>query len=593
MKNGCNGRILRVNLSPDKTRIRVEEPKEDFYRTYFGGWGFVAYYLLKEVPPGTDPLSPENKLIFALGPLTGVRLAGNARNAVGAKSPLTGLFGESDVGGWWNAELKHAGYDAIIVEGKAPNPVYLWIQDGEVEIRDATHLWGKPTAESQAMIRQELGDSHIRTAQIGLAGENRVRYACIINDLKHTAGRTGMGAVMGSKNLKAIACRGHHPPRIADREAVREIRRWFSDHYEALSGDLVQYGTGVNLQGSSDTGGLPTHNFRDGVFDGAQKISAETVMETIGVPMKGCYACPVRCKKVVEADEPYKVDKIYGGPEYETLASLGSCCGIDDAVAISKGHELCNAYGIDTISGGVSIAFAMECYEKGLLSKEETGGLDLRFGNAQAMVTLLEWIAHRQGFGDFVAEGCQRMAEKIGKGSEAFAVHTKGQEVPMHDPRARTEELSMSYVLSPTGADHVHTNLWNIFKNCATMCVIPRYDREQMRDLVNGVTGWDLTVDDLEKVGERAMGMARVFNALEGEIAEDDQTALRFLTGFAFGPREGQHIDPDELKKSKWEYYAKMGWDPLLAVPTPAMLKELGIGWVADTLKRYDDKLPG
>ena len=590
MNNGCNGRILRVNLS--RNEIQVEEPQEDFYRTYFGGWGFVAYYLLKEVPPGTDPLSPENKLIFALGPLTGVRIAGNARNAVGAKSPLTGLFGESDVGGWWNAELKHAGYDAIIVEGKAQNPVYLGIQDGEVEIRDATHLWGKPTAESQTAIRQELGDRHIRTAQIGRAGENRVRYACIINDLRHTAGRGGIGAVMGSKNLKAIVCRGHNPPRIADRQAVGELRRWFSENYKELSGTLPQYGMGFNLKGSSDGGGLPTHNFRDGVFEGAEKISAETVMETIGVRMGGCYACPVKCKKVVQAQEPYKVHQIYGGPEYETLGSLGSCCGIDDAVAISKGHELCNAYGIDTISAGVSIAFAMECYEKGLLTREDTDGLDLHFGNAQAMVTLLEWIAHRRGFGDFVAEGCKRMSEKIGNGSEAFAVHTKGQEVPMHDPRARGAELGMSYVISPTGADHVHTNVWSIFKNCATMCVVPGYNKEQMRDLVNGVTGWDLTVDDLEKVGERAMAMARVFNAPEGVTAEDDQTAPRFLTGFSFGPREGQHIDPDELKKAKQEYYGKMGWDPLLAVPTRAKLNELGIGWVADTLDRYG-KLPG
>ena len=373
MNNGCNGKILRVDLSRD--HIQVEEPEEEFYRTYFGGWGFVAYYLLKEVPPGVDPLSPENKLIFAPGPLTGSPIAGASRNAVGGKSPLTGLFGEADVGGWWNAELKRAGYDAIIVEGRAEKPVYLWIQDGEVEIRDAAHLWGKTTKESQAMIRKELDDNRIRTAQIGLGGENMVRYACVINDLKHAAGRTGMGAVMGSKNLKAIACRGHQAPKMAHRKAVDEIRKWFAANYMELNEGLAKYGTGFNLQGSSDGGGLPTHNFRDGVFEGAQQISAETVLETLGLPMEGCYACPVRCKKVVAAKEPYKVDKIYGGPEYETLAALGSCCGVDDAVAVSKGHELCNAYGIDTISAGVSIAFAMECYEKGLLTAEDTGGV--------------------------------------------------------------------------------------------------------------------------------------------------------------------------------------------------------------------------
>jgi len=398
MNNGCNGKILRVNLS--SSDISVEEPEEDFYRTYFGGWGFVAYYLLNEVPPEVEPLAPENKLIFALGPVTGVPIAGSARNAVGAKSPLTGLFGEGDVGGWWNAELKRAGYDAIIVEGKAEKPVYLWIHDGEAEIKDASHLWGKPTAESQTMIRQELDDRRIRTAQIGPGGENMVRYACIINDLRHTAGRSGIGAVMGSKNLKAVACRGHHLPQIADPKPVREMQKWLLENYEERCGTLPQYGMGFNLKGSSDGGGLPTHNFRDGVFEGAENISAETVMESIGVRMGGCYACPIKCKKVVQAQEPYKVLQIYGGPEYETLASLGSCCGIDDAVAVSKGHEICNAYSIDTISAGVSIAFAMECYENGLLTKEDTGGLELNFGNADAMVELLELIAHRKGFGD-------------------------------------------------------------------------------------------------------------------------------------------------------------------------------------------------
>jgi len=582
MKNGCNGKILRTNLS--SSDISVEEPEEDFYRTYFGGWGFVAYYLLNEVPPEVEPLAPENKLIFALGPVTGVPIAGSARNAVGAKSPLTGFFGEADVGGWWNAELKRAGYDAIIVEGKAEKPVYLWIHDGEVEIKDATHLWGRTTKDSQEMIRQELGDNRIRTAQIGAGGENLVRYACIINDLKHAAGRSGMGAVMGSKNLKAVVCRGHNLPEMANPQAVRDIARWLTDNYQELSGNLAKYGTGVNLKGSSDGGGLPTHNFRDGVFEGAERISAETVLENIGVGMEACWGCPIRCKKVVAVEEPYKVDPIYGGPEYETLASLGSCCGIDDAKAISKAHELCNAYSIDTISAGVSIAFAMECYEKGLLTKEDTGGLELTFGNAEAMVELIELIAQREGFGDFVAEGTKRMSEKIGKGSEAFAVHTKGQEVPMHDPRARRPELGMNYVMSPTGADHVHTSIWTIFKNCATMCVMLPYNQEQMRDIVNGVTGWNLSIGELEKVGERALDMARVFNALQGLTAKDDQTAPRFTTGFTFGPREGQHLDPEELKKSKQEYYQKMGWDTNLAIPTKAKLEELGISWVADKL---------
>jgi len=396
---------------------------------------------------------------------------------------------------------------------------------------------------------------------------------------------------MGSKNLKAVACRGHKLPDIADPKAVRAMQKWLMENYKERCGTLPQYGMGFNLKGSSDGGGLPTHNFRDGVFEGAEKISAETVMESIGVRMGGCYACPIKCKKVVQAQEPYKVRQIYGGPEYETLASLGSCCGIADAVAVSKGHEICNAYSIDTISAGVSIALSMECYENGLLTKEDTGGLELNFGNAEAMVELLELIAYRKGFGDFVAEGTKRMSEKIGKGSEAFAVHTKGQEVPMHDPRARGPQLGMSYVMSPTGADHVHTSLSSIFKNCAAICVVPPFDQEQMRDIVNGVTGWNLSIEELEKVGERAMDMARAFNTLLGQTAEDDKTAPRFTTGFTFGPREGQHIDLEELEKSRQEYYQQMGWDATLAVPTQARLEELRIGWLADKLAEYN-KLP-
>ena len=582
MNNGCNGKILRVNLTTGD--IGVDEPDEDFYRTYFGGWGMVAYYLLKEVPPGTDPLSPENKLIFALGPLTGTALAGASRNAVGAKSPLTGLFGEADVGGWWNAELKRAGYDGIIVEGRAAKPVYLWVKDGEAEIRDATHLWGKTTADSQKAIREELGDDRIRTAQIGPAGENLVRYACVINDLKHSAGRTGMGAVMGSKNLKAVACRGSKLPPLADRAAVTEVTKWFGKNYMELNEGLAKHGTGANLQGSSDKGGLPTHNFRDGVFEGAQRISADTMLEELGGRMEGCYACPVRCKKVIGAKEPYEVDEIYGGAEYETIGALGSCCEIGDPVAVSKGHELCNAYGIDTISAGVSISFAMECYENGLITKEDTGGLDLSFGNADAMITLLEQIAQRQGFGNLVAEGSKRMSEKIGQGSEAFAVQTKGQEVPMHDPRARSTELSVNYATSPTGADHVHTSLMGIFKNCAVLCVMPWYDDEKIQAIIAGVTGWELSMEELEKVGERGLDMARAFNALEGHTAADDQTAPRFLTGYPSGPREGEHLDADELKGHLAQHYEKLQWDPVRGVPTRERLAELGIEWVADAL---------
>ncbi|MCD6539051.1 aldehyde ferredoxin oxidoreductase, partial [Candidatus Bathyarchaeota archaeon] len=415
---GYAGRILRVNLTDDK--IRIESPDEKFYRRYMGGWGFIAYYLLRELESGVEPLSPVNKLIVALGPITGVPIAGSGRNAVGGKSPLTGGFGASEGGGFFGAELKKAGFDCIIIEGRAEKPVYLWIHDGEAEIRDANHIWGMYIADSQRIIREELKDNLIRTMQIGPGGENLVRYACVINDLKHAAGRTGMGAVMGSKRLKAIAVRGHGEVKVADPDKVRKLAEvmvdWASAKPRGAGGVDWGLGTGAWMTAHVLSGNLPTRNFRDGLFPNPEAISAQTIRDTILIRMDSCYACPIRCKKVVKVDEPWKVDPEYGGPEYETLAALGSNCGIDNLKAICKANELCQKYTIDTIGAGATIAFAMECYENGILTKEDTGGLDLSFGNAEAMVKLVEMIGRREGIGDLLAEGTRRAAERIGRG---------------------------------------------------------------------------------------------------------------------------------------------------------------------------------
>ena len=386
MVYGYNGEILRVDLS--RGTISVDRPSADFYRQYVGGRGFISYFLLRELGAGTDALSPENKLIFANGPVTGVPIAGSGRNSVGAKSPLTNGYGDAEVGGYWGAELKHAGYDAIIVEGKSEDPVYLWIKDGKAEIKDAKHLWGKTTGECQKLIQEELGDEHIRVAQIGLAGEKLVRYACIINDLSHAAGRTGMGAVMGSKNLKAVAVRGHSKVALSEPGVVSSLAKWFRENFKLIkrTAGLSKDGTAGLLLGLNVAGGLPTRNFQQGVFEGADKISGDAMKAGILVGQRGCYSCIVRCKPEVASGEPYNVDPAYGGPEYETLASLGSCCGIDNLEAIAKGNEICNADGLDTISTGASIAFAMECFGRGILTEKDTGGLKLNFGNAPAMV---------------------------------------------------------------------------------------------------------------------------------------------------------------------------------------------------------------
>jgi len=407
--NGYAGRVLRVNLTDGK--IGIEEPPESFYRRYLGGNGFVGYYLLKDMPTGADPLGPDNLLIFAAGTLTGIPIAGAGRSVVGAKSPLTGGYGEADVGGFWGAELKRAGFDAVVVRGQAPSPVYLWIHDGKAELRPAGHLWGMKTLECQQTMRAELGERRARTALIGPAGEKMVRYACIINDVKHAAGRTGLGAVMGSKNLKGIAARGRATVPVADAGAVRELAKYMREHWKDRSWTMHELGTVGGLNGLNAIGALPTRNFQDGQFEGAEKISGETMRDTILVDRGGCFACPIRCKRVVEViDEDYQVDRSYGGPEYETVAAFGSDCGVDDLRAISKANELCNAHGLDTISTGMAVSFAMECFENGLLTQEDTQGLDLRFGNAKAMVELTRQICERDGLGDLLAEGTAEAA---------------------------------------------------------------------------------------------------------------------------------------------------------------------------------------
>ena len=370
---GYNGKILRVNLLNNS--IATEEIREPFCRKYLGGAGFVAYFLLKELPRGVDPLGPDNKLVFATGPLTGIKLSGCARHCVGAKSPLTNTIAKAEAGEFWGSELKSAGFDAVIIEGKADKPVYLSINDGQATINDAAHLWGKNTKETQETIRTELNDKHVRVAMIGPGGEKLVRYACIMHGLYDAAGRGGLGAVMGSKNLKAIAVRGHRPPQIAKPEYVKELRDWLIANIGKVK-LFQELGSGAYMGPYEASGNLPVRNFRDGLFPNVTAIEGKTIKDTIRIGMDGCFGCLVRCKKVVKIDDPYPVDPAYGGPEYETLAALGSNCGIDNLKAICKGNELCNAYSLDTISTGGSIAFAMECFEKGLLTLQDTGGLE-------------------------------------------------------------------------------------------------------------------------------------------------------------------------------------------------------------------------
>jgi aldehyde:ferredoxin oxidoreductase len=601
---GYTGKILRVNLS--KSTYATESIDDAFCRKYLGGAGFITYFLLKELKPRIDPLSPENKLIFATGPVTGTPILGGARFSAGAKSPLSGGIALSQAGGFWGVELKRAGYDALIIEGKADEPVYLWIHDGEIDILPAKHIWGKNTKETQKTIRIEHGDENIQVAMIGPAGENQVKFACIMDGLHDAAARGGLGTVMGSKNLKAVAVRGHSPVKVANPARVRGITKWMIDNLykDWMTKANHEYGTGGPIHEDIEmSGGLPVRNWREGKFPGWKKIHAGVIKDTIRIGMEGCWGCPVRCKKICKFDDPYPVDPDYGGPEYETLASFGSNCGIDNLKAIVKANELCNAYGLDTISTGSVIAFAMECFERGLINTKDTGGIELKFGNDEALLRCIELIARRQGFGDQLAEGTARLSKKIGKGAEEFAIHVKGVDLGMHEPRL-WPSVGLGFAINPHGADHVCNahiieeemtldavaqfkveHCRQLILDCMVMChffteMIGATARAKhqttLAEMVAAVTGWDISMMELETIAERIFTMARIFNLREGFTSKDDQLPQRFFKPKIDKSLYGKALNFEEMEKAKKYYYSIMGWDEE-GVPQPKKVQELSI----------------
>ncbi len=627
MPLGYYGKILRVNLSTGE--MTVEEHDEIFYRRYLGGAAMSAYFLLKELKPGIDPLGPDNKLVMFPGVVTGVPVSGNARSGVGAKSPMTGGIGKSEVGGHFNAELKHAGFDGLIFEGRAEKPVWLWIKDEQAEIRDASNLWGKEVLETEEAIKAEVGEKFAKVCSIGPAGEKMVRYACVMHDLKDAAGRTGMGAVMGSKNLKAIAVRGKIPPAYADPDAIKALGKAIHEVVPTKAFGFHEYGTGGAMTAYNLAGNIPTRNFRDGWFENIEPITAPTIKDTIRVGMEACFGCAVRCKKVVKVDEPWISDPKYGGPEYETLGSFGTSCGIDNLAALARAHHLCSAYGLDTISTGTTIAFAMECYEKGYLTKTDTDGIELTWGNTEAMLAMIEKITRREGIGDLLAEGTRIAARRIGNGAEELAMQVKGTEIAMHEPRLK-QGLGLGYCVANHGGDHgtglhdtffekdgpnlrdeamplgiydpmpanelstrkvnLFTQLhkWRNLQDSLSYCYFVPWTHQQIVELVEATTGWNVTVEELMLVGERAITMGRAFNVREGFTPADDRLPKRFFSPPLKGnlAEKKQAIDPAQMEKVVHTYYYQMGWDPETGVPTRPTLERLGLDWLADDLEK-------
>lgn len=622
MFGGIHGKILHVDLSTGD--IRIETPPAELYRLLVGGRALVAYLLLRDLPPGTDPLAPENLLIFAPGILQGSNLPAAGRHGVGGKSPLTGAIASSEAGGWWGHEFKRAGFDALVVRGRAEKPVYLWIHDGEAEIRPAAHLWGQATLPTQEAIRRELGDERVRIAQIGPAGENRVRYAAIMHDVNRAAGRNGLGALMGSKNLKAVAVRGTMPLPVAQRSRVTAVAKWLGANYKRVMAWATAPGRGTqdSLMHWGAIGALPTRNFSLPLFAERHLLSGERNYAMFNARRDTCQACPVECKQVFTYDDPdpyRRLNPAYGGPEYEAMAAFGPTCGVSDNVAVSKANELANAYGLDAISCGASIGFVMEAFERGLLTAADTGGLVFRWGDGDVLVRAVELIAHRRGFGDFMAEGVARMSERLGPETADFNLTVKGQELPMHEPRLK-HVLGLGYAVAPVGADHMmnvhdtdfaapgdalervnairieplpplpatslseeklqlfHQELnWMHFQDCAVTCQFYAYRYEHLAEALSGVTGETFTVADILAVGARAQTLARLFNLREGFTAADDRLPSRVMRAFAEGPLAGIAITDEALAWAKRRYYELMGWDPETGVPTPAVLERLGL----------------
>jgi len=606
MPYGYNGKILKVNLN--ELNYSIEKKSEYFYRTFMGGSALATYFLLTEMKEGIDPLSPENVLVIASSVTAGAPIPGANRCTVAAKSPLTDAFGEAESGGFFSVELKKAGFDAIVIKGRSANPVYLWIKDGKLEFREATDLWNNDSGYAENKIREDLQDEKISILSIGQAGENQVRYACVVSDLRHTNGRTGLGAVFGSKNLKAIAVRGRNRLEFYDKNKLKEIAKYFADNMKTDPVcDILKRGGTIlwDVLSLNVDGILPTKNFHKGSFDKVNSITFEQLQKKILVGRDNCFACPLHCKQVCSGGK-YDIDPIYGGPEYETTGAFGSNILVDDIEVVAKAHELCNKYTLDTIETGMAIAFAMECYENGILTKDDMDGIDLCFGNGEAVLEMIRKIAFKEGFGAVLAEGSYRASQKIGKGSEKFSLTVKKQSCAMHEPRGKNN-IAFSYALASTGAEHVEAThdmpfqegfpavsslyplgilkgisprnlspykvrwyIWNqsIYSLCNTLsfCVFTIgpgrcLDLTHLVEIVKSVTGWNTSLFELMMAGERTTTLARMVIAREGFNKDDDMLPERFYNALENGPLEGVKLDKNSFNKALKYYYEMMGWD--------------------------------
>lgn len=609
------GKRLVIDLNTRK--IVKEEISEQELRKYLGGRGLNVATLHERLPMGTKPLEPENILCFGTGLLTGTSVPSSGRYNVTTKSPASGFLGDANSGGFWAPELKYAGFDQIVFQGKSSTSVYVQINNDEVLIRDASHLWGKSVWETEHLIKEEIKDNAVQIASIGQAGENMVLYAAVMNNLSRAAGRTGIGAVMGSKNLKAIAVRGTKGIKIACPEKLKELNKKLLEIMYNSPSFLARssFGTSMLIDLYNSMGVLPTKNAQESSFEEYGKINGKTLLENYKVKAKACFGCPVHCSHYYRIETGKYKGTTGEGPEFETLCSFGSKCGNSNMESILYANNLCNQYGLDTISTGGVIAFAMECFQKGLLTKQDTDGLELKWGNSEMIISLIHKIAKREGFGDFLAKGVSQMSANI-PGSKSFALHIKGVETPEQEIRG-LKAWGLAWAISSRGADHCRAfplaeTTWkpeevkalfgtkkaadrfsyegkpemvkwyeeiNAVGDSLELCRIAQLGLNMpigiLSKIIQAVTGFNLNEDNLMEIGERIIQLERVFNLNNGMIPVDDRLPERFLSEeLPTGASKGEKYD---LKSVLAKYYKLRHWDLKNGWPSDKTLLRLGI----------------
>ncbi len=618
---GYTRKILRVNLTI-KT-VTVEELPNGQLRKYIGGAGLAARMLYDELKPGIDPLSPQNKVIFLAGPLAGTIIPCGSRVGVYTKSPLTEGFFHSSAGGHFAPELKYAGYDGVIIEGASKEPVYLYVDNHQAELRDATHIWGERTDAAQQWLKSDIGEEEVQLAVIGPAGERRVRFASVLVGCR-ALGRGGIGAVLGAKKFKALAVRGKGSIEVHDMKGTLELSREIINtmRENPSTGQILpRYGTPVLVEANNALGVFGSRNWQKETFTGAKGLSADTMRDKIVVRDKSCFACPIKCGKYSEVFEgPFKGRKVEG-PEYENIFALGSMCEIDSIEAVAAAERECDDLGMDAIETGVSIAFAMEAFESGILTTKETDGLQLAFGKTELLLPMVHKIGMREGLGDILADGVKRASEKIGKGSENFAMHNKGMTFAGHSARG-LPGFALGYATGPRGGSHhdgrptgertgliprdtiegkgeytVKVNHLMIFTDSLIACHLaegvwgPIELTQLVVDTLNRVTGMDLSLKEAEQAAERIWNVIRAFAVREGTRRGNDSLPKRFLTQpIPDGPSQGMVITEEILEKMKDEYYGVRGWDLVTGIPTHEKLLILDLPDIAEDMKTILDQ---